>query len=115
MHIFVVGCLVNEFLRHIPSEVKQFSDTLCGLLPSDNRGRGTLGGVTLTDTDAVFVVPYGNSATLKEKPRTACAVMFFQPFGIFLYGLILHKAGANIQKAFTLVGSDAEGFINNLL
>ena len=106
---------VNQTLWNIPSEVKQFSDTLCGLLPSDDRGRGTLGGVTLTDTDAVFIVPYGNSATLKEESRTACAVMFFQPFGVFLYGHIFHKAGANIQKAFTLVGSDAEGFINDLL
>ena len=107
--------LVNQTLGHIPSEVKQLSDTLCGLLPSDNRGRGALGGVTLTDTDTVCVVPYGNSATFKHKSRSACAVVFFQPFGIFLYGHILHKAGANIQKAFTLVGSDAEGFINDLL
>ena len=112
-HPLVVIDLIQFTLRHIPPQLQQLPDTLCRFLPGDQCGIAPLRRAAAGNTHPLGVIPKRNFLSAKIEARTVLAVVFLQECGVVR--LILHKVGADDKTAVLIVGSYAQGFVNDLL
>ena len=105
--------LIEFTLRHIPPQLQQFPDTLCRFLPGNQCDIAPLCRAAAGNTHPLGVIPKRNFLSAQIEARTVLAVVFLQECGVVR--LILHKVSADDQPAMLIVGSYAQGFVNDLL
>ena len=106
---------VQFTLGHIPAQVKQFPDTLCGLGPGQQCCVALLCAAAGGYPDALRVIPDCIFPVIDEKTGTVGSILLLQKGCVIFQRLIFHEVSTDDKTAVPVIEADAKCFVNDLL
>ena len=112
---FIRRYRVQLTLGHIPSQIQQFPDADSRLLPGQMRCKPFSDRVTVGDLHSLRGIPDGYLSAVKVETRTVGTIVLAKKCRILSCRSVLHESGTDDQSAVTVIGTNTQSFVNDLL